>query len=231
MTGTLYGIGVGPGDPELLTLKAARLIASCAVVAYPMANGKHSLARQIAAAHIQPDTLEKPYTLPMAADPAAAQAAYDCLARSLQTDLSEGKDVAVLCEGDPLFYGSFAEVMRRIDDRTPVEVVPGIPSAHAAAAALKRPIVQRTASWSVLPATLPDTELAARLRTADATAILKLGRHFGRVRSLLESMGLAAQATYCERVGQAGERFVPLADMNEPAAPYFSLILIHMQAK
>lgn len=231
MSGTLYGIGVGPGDPELLTLKAARLIAACPVIAYPMANGEASLARRIAAAHIQPGVLERPYTLPMATDPASAQTAYDDLARSLQADLAEGRDVAVLCEGDPLFYGSFSEVMRRLDDRTPVEVVPGIPSAHAAAASLTRPIVQRTASWTVLPATLPDADLAARLGSADAAAILKLGRHFGRVRSLLESMDLTERATYCERVGQAGERFLPLSGMQETTAPYFSLILIHMQSQ
>ncbi len=229
MTGTLYGIGVGPGDPELLTLKAARLIAACPVLAYPMANGETSLARRIAAAHIRPGTQEKPYALPMAPDPSVAQAAYQQLAEQLQTDLSAGQDVAVLCEGDPLFYGSFAEVMRHLDDRTPVEVVPGIPSAHATAARLSMPIVQRTASWSVVPATLPDQELAARLRTADATAILKLGRHFGRVRSLLESLNLIARATYCERVGQTGEQFAPLSEVNQTSAPYFSLILIHMQ--
>ena len=231
MSGTLYGIGVGPGDPELLTLKAARLIAACPVISYPMANGEPSLARRIAAAHIQLGVLERPYSLPMATDPAAAQAAYDDLARSLQADLSDGRDVAVLCEGDPLFYGSFAEVMRRLDDRTPIEIVPGIPSAHAAAAALKRPLVQRTASWAVPPATLSDRDLLVRLRTADAAAILKLGRHLGRVRALLKSLNLASRATYCERVGQAGERFLPLAEMNDTTAPYFSLILVHMQAK
>lgn len=229
-TGTLYGIGTGPGDPELLTLKAARLIAACRVVAYPQADGKPSLARRIAAAHLAADVYEHPYALPMSPDGQAAQRAYDALAAQLAEDLSAGRDVAVLCEGDPLFYGSFAEVMHRLAGRFPVEAVPGITSPQAAAAALPLALVQRNASYTVLPAPLPDDLLEARLAGADAAAIMKLGRHFPRIRALLERLGLTPHAHYCERVGQPEQRLAPLASITTERAPYFALILLRKPA-
>lgn len=225
-TGTLYGIGTGPGDPELLTLKAARLIAACPVCAYPEANGRPSLARRIAAAHLPADIIERPYTLPMTPDGQAADRAYDALAQQLADDLAAGRDVAVLCEGDPLFYGSFAEVMHRLTGHFPVAVVPGVPSAHAAAAAVPLALVQRNQSWSVLPATLPDDVLEAKLEQSDAAAIMKLGRHYPRVRALLNRLGLTPHAHYCERVGQPEQHLAPLADIPYDRAPYFALILV-----
>lgn len=229
-TGTLYGIGTGPGDPELLTLKAARLIAACLVCAYPQADSKPSLARRIAAAHLPAGVQERPYALPMSPDGSAAQQAYDALAAQLAEDLTAGCDVAVLCEGDPLFYGSFAEVMHRLAGRFAVQVVPGIPSAHAAAAALPLALVQRNASYTVLPAPLPDDRLEARLAGADAAAIMKLGRHFPRIRVLLDRLGLTDFAYYCEHVGQPEQRLMPLADAGTTAAPYFALILLRKPA-
>ncbi len=226
MTGTLYGIGTGPGDPELLTLKAVRLIGQCPVVAYPEADGKPSLARRIAAAHIAPDTAERPYALPMAPDGQAARAAYDMLASDLAEHLTAGRDAAVLCEGDPLFYGSFAEIMHRLAGRFRVEVIPGISSPQAAAAALPLALVQRAASFGVLPALLADAVLESKLAAADTAAILKLGRHFGRVRALLDRLGLTDHAVYCERVGQPEQRLAPLASIGTNHAPYFALILI-----
>lgn len=231
MSGTLYGIGVGPGDPELLTLKAARLLGQCPVVAYPEADGKPSLARRIAAAHLAVEVRERPYTLPMSPDGSAAQAAYDALAAQLADDLTAGRDVAVLCEGDPLFYGSFAEVLQRLAGDFPVEVVPGITSPQAATAALPLALVQRNASWSVLPAPLPDEALASKLASADAAAILKLGRHFKRVRALLDQLDLTDHAYYCERVGQPEERLAPLASIDAGIAPYFALILVRKPAR
>jgi precorrin-2/cobalt-factor-2 C20-methyltransferase len=228
VTGTLYGIGVGPGDPELLTLKAARLIRACPVVAYPRANGVASLARSIAASHFTAETLELPYDLPMVSRMEPARAAYDALANALAATLDEGRDVAVLCEGDPLFYGSFAGLMDRLAGRARIEVVPGVSSAHAAAAALCQPIVQRNASWTVLPATLSDQALEDRLRFTDAAALFKLGRHLDRIRCLLARLGLTDRSNYAERVGQPGERLLPLRNLKDEHAPYFALILVGM---
>lgn len=230
-TGTLYGIGTGPGDPELLTLKAARLIAACRVVAYPQADGKPSLSRRIAAAHLAADVNEHPFALPMSPDGQAAQKVYDALAAQLAEDLRAGRNVAVLCEGDPLFYGSFAEVMHRLAGRFPVEVVPGVTSPQAAAAALPLAPVQRNQSYTVLPAPLPDEALAAKLAQTDAAAILKLGRHFARVRTLLNRLGLTPHAHYCERIGQPEQRLAPLADTPQDRAPYFALILVRKPAQ
>jgi precorrin-2/cobalt-factor-2 C20-methyltransferase len=229
MTGTLYGIGVGPGDPDLLTLKAVTRLRECAIVAYPEADGRPSLALSIAAPHLSNEIIRYPYTLPIAHALAPGQAAYDLLADKLAEDLDQGHNVAVLCEGDPLFYGSFAEVMTRLSPRYPVEVVPGITSSHAAAAVVCQPMVQRNASWSVLPATLPNEELACKLAQTDAAALLKVGRQLGRVRRLLYQLDLLDRAIYAERVSQPDARMMPLAKMLDETAPYFSLIFIGMK--
>ena len=226
MTGTLFGVGVGPGDPELLTLRAVRILGQCRVVAYPQADDKPSTARAIAGGHINPNTTELPYRLAMTPDGQDAQKAYDALAARLVLPLQQGQDVAILCEGDPLFYGSFAEVMHRLAGRFPVSVVPGVSAAHAAAAALPLTLVQRNECWTVLPAPLPTSTLEAMLGATNAAAILKLGRHYPRVRALLDRMGLTPHAYYCERVGQAGERLTSLSDYTSDTAPYFSLILV-----
>jgi precorrin-2 C(20)-methyltransferase len=132
----------------------------------------------------------------------------------------------VLCEGDPFVYGSFAQLFERLGERYPTEVVPGIASFTAAAAAARTPLVGRTQTLLVLPATLPPDELAARLIRADAAAILKVGRHLARVRNVLAELGLLERAIYVEHASAARERIVPLADLAVDEAPYFSLLLL-----
>ncbi|RIX99077.1 precorrin-2 C(20)-methyltransferase [Aureimonas flava] len=230
MTGRLIGIGLGPGDPELLTLKAVRLMRAAPVIAYPLAEGGESLARAIAAPHLPGGQDEIAIPLCMSADRAPGQGAYDRAAPRIAAALEAGRDVAVLCEGDPLFYGSFLQLLARLGPRHPVEIVPGVSSVMAAAARARHPLSARADRFAVLPATLPDGALRAAIEAAESVAILKLGRHFARVKALIEDMGLTGRATYAERVGQPGERVLPLGETGG-AAPYFALILIYRGAE
>ncbi|MDT8343765.1 MAG: precorrin-2 C(20)-methyltransferase [Thermohalobaculum sp.] len=224
--GTLWGVGVGPGDPELMTLKAHRLIRAARVVAYPAPDTGPSFAREIAAGAIAEGAEEIPMIVPMRPDRFPAQEVYAGAAERIAARLAAGEDVVCLCEGDPFFYGSFMYLFARLADRFPVEVVPGVSSLGACAAALKRPLTARNDVLSVLPAPLPDAELRARIEGAQAVAIMKLGRHLGRVRRLLADMGLAAGAGYVERASLDTQAVRPLAEAPDPA-PYFSMILIY----
>jgi len=226
ITGRLLGVGVGPGDPELLTLKALRCLQAVPVVAYVSARGQPSTARQISAPHLQPGQREINIALPMHPSPELADAAYDEGASRIGAELERGRDVAVLCEGDPLLYGSFNQLLKRLAPFYPTEIVPGITSIAAAAAAARRPLAIRTDTLSVLPATLPMEALRARLGQTNAAAILKVGRHLDKVRQVLAALNLLDRAIYVEQVSTAGQRVMPLVDMKEVSAPYFSLILI-----
>jgi precorrin-2/cobalt-factor-2 C20-methyltransferase len=226
ITGRLLGIGVGPGDPELLTLKALRHLQATPVVAYVSARGQPSIARQTAAPHLQPGQREINIALPMHPSPELADAAYDEGASRIGTELERGRDVAVLCEGDPLLYGSFNQLLKRLVPFYPTEIVPGITSITAAAAAARKPLTVRNDTLAVLPATLPKEALRARLGQTTAAVILKVGRHLNMVRQVLDELNLLDRAIYVERASTAQQRVMPLVDMKEESAPYFALILI-----
>ena len=226
-TGRLSGIGVGPGDPELLTLKAVRRITEAAVIAYPMSDDTNSLARSIAAAHIRPDHREVPMPIPCGQARAAAGAAYDAIAGTLAASLDGGEGVAVLCEGDPFLYGSFMYLFARLSGRYAVEVVPGVSSLTAVAATAATPLCSLNDVLTVLPAPLPDEALAPRLAQADTIALVKVHRHFARIRALIAAAGLTAQARYVERASLPGQRVLPLDDVDPATVPYFSMILIN----
>lgn len=227
MTGKLYGLGLGPGDPELLTLKAHRILTSCPVVAYPAPDTGPSFARQIAAPYLTAAQLEVPIVVPMRVERFPAQEIYSQAAETLSRHLDAGADVAVLCEGDPFFYGSFMYLFGRLSDRYPTEVVPGVSSMMAAAAGLGRPLAARNDVLTVLPGPLSDEVLEDRIGASGAVAIIKLGRHFARIRALIERLGLTDQAGYAERVSLPEQKLVPLAEVAEDTAPYFSMILIY----
>ena len=223
--GTLIGVGVGPGAPDLLTLRAARVIESARVLAYPTLAGTPSMARGIAAAHVRQGVEEIAIDIPMTPAREPAQRAYDEGAARIAARLSGGRDVVCLCEGDPMFYGSFMYLQARLAPRFPCEVVPGVTSVSAAAALARLPLGAREGRIAVLPATLSDEVLAEGIRANGTTTILKLGRHFARVRALVEALGLTARATFVARATLAGELVLPLAEAP-PEAPYFSLLLI-----
>ena len=225
MSGTLRGVGVGPGDPELMTVKAARLVRAARVVAYPAPDTGESFARSIASGLISAGTVEIPMVVPMRPNRFPAQEVYAGAARTIAAHLEAGTDVVVLCEGDPFFYGSFMYLHARLAARHPVEIVPGVSSLGACAAAIGRPLVARNGVLSVLPGPLPDAELAPRIEAADAVAIIKVGRHMGRLRALLDTLGLVGSAAYVERASLPQARACPLAEAPDEA-PYFSMILV-----
>jgi precorrin-2/cobalt-factor-2 C20-methyltransferase len=224
-TGTLYGIGLGPGAPDLLTLRAARLIEGAAVIAYPALAGGESLARAIAADLIPAGAREIVIDLPMTTDRAPAQAAYDQGAADIAAALDTGEDVITLCEGDPLFYGSFMYLLARLRDRYPVRIVPGVTSLTACAAVAALPLAARNDSVTILPGPLPDDALSARLDQSDTVILMKVGRHLPRLRALIAAAGHLERAVYVERATLGQERILPLAEAPSEA-PYFSMILI-----
>src|SRR5579859_2338063 len=187
MPGTVWGLGVGPGDPELITVKALRLVQAAPVVAYPAQRG---IVRQ----WLDRGQDEIVIEVPMETAPEPAQAAYDRAADRIAQELDAGRDVAVLCQGDPFFYGSFMYLFARLGERAPVEIVPGVSSLTACAAAARWPLAARDDALIVLPASLADDELERRIAAADSVALIKLGRHFARVRDVLGRLGLAAHA-------------------------------------
>jgi len=223
--GTLIGVGLGPGDPDLLTVRSARLIAQAAVVAYPTLPGTDSFARRIASGFISEGTQEIVIEIPITRERAPAQAAYDLGAARIADILALGQDVVVLCEGDPFFYGSFMYLHARLADRFDTEVVPGITSVAAAAARARTPLTARNEVLATVPAPLPDDAIRRRIDIADSLAILKLGNHLGRVRALLNNLGLSDRAIYIERATLDDEIVLPLVDAPDPA-PYFSMILV-----
>lgn len=223
--GVLRGVGVGPGDPQLVTLRAASLISGAAIVAYPALAGAASFARGIVAGLIAEGTEEIVIEVPMTPERAPAQAAYDVGAARIAERLAGGADVVCLCEGDPFFYGSFMYLHARLKDRFAVEVVPGISSLTAAAARAGRPLAARNERLTILPGPLSRAELAERIGGADAVAVMKLGRHLPKVRQVIEELGLTGRAVYVERATLPGELICPLADAPE-RAPYFSMILL-----
>ncbi len=239
MTGRLYGVGLGPGDPDLITVKAARLIGQADVIAYHAARHGRSIARSIAMPYIRPEQIEEllqyPLTVETTDHPGGYQGALDdfyveCAAR-LATHLDQGRNVVVLCEGDPLFYGSYMHMHKRLAHRYPTEVVPGVTSVAAAASVLGRPLVERDEILTVLPGTLPGEVLADRLRATDSAAVLKLGRTFEKVRDAFAEAGRLDDAWYVERATMDGEWVVPLKDVDPEGVPYFSLALLASPAE
>jgi precorrin-2/cobalt-factor-2 C20-methyltransferase len=231
MSGRLYGIGLGPGDPELITLKAWRILRRVPVVAYPAPADGPSFARGIVASYLSPGQTEIAIRIPMEIARFPAQEVYDRAAAEIATHLDAGRDVALLCQGDPLFYGSFMYLFGRLGERFACEIVPGVSSLGACAAAAGFPLVARNDSLSVLPAGLDDDTLARRLELCEAAAIIKLGRHFGRIRELLRRLGLAANARYIERASLASERVLSLDAVDPEDAPYFSMILLRRRGE
>jgi precorrin-2 C20-methyltransferase/precorrin-3B C17-methyltransferase len=168
MSGRLYGVGLGPGDPELVTVKAARLIGAADVVAFHAARHGRSVARALAQPYLRPGQVEELLVYPVTTEgtdhPGGYQGAidefYESAAARLAAHLDAGRDVVVLAEGDPFFYGSYMHMHKRLAHRYPTEVVPGVTSVSGAAAAIGRPLVERDEVLTVLPGTLPAERLA-----------------------------------------------------------------------
>ncbi|MBD2835453.1 precorrin-2 C(20)-methyltransferase [Pseudomonas sp. JM0905a] len=237
--GRLIGLGVGPGDPELITLKALRLLQSAQVVGYFVAKAKASQGQGgnafgIIEQHLTDAQQRMPLVYPVTTEklepPLTYETVisdfYDTAAEQVAQHLEAGRDVAVICEGDPFFYGSYMYLHDRLADRYEVEVVPGVCSMLGSAAVLGVPLVYRNQSLSVLSGVLPEGELKARLADAEAAVVMKLGRNFDKVRRVLQDLGIASRAHYVERATMANQRIVPLDEVDPMASPYFSMIVI-----
>jgi precorrin-2 C20-methyltransferase / precorrin-3B C17-methyltransferase len=231
MTGRLYAVGVGPGDPELLTLKAARLIAAAEVLAYHSGTHGRSIARSIVADLIGPGVIEELLDYPVTTGPESdyydnLDRFYDASAARLAAHLEAGRDVVLLAKGDPLFYSSFGYLHDRLAERFGCEVVPGVTSISAASTAAATPLVRHEDVLTVLPGTLPVAELARRLADTQAAVILKLGRTFPAVVEALRQSGRLADARYVERASTGTERVGSVLEVDPDSVPYFSLILV-----
>ncbi len=231
MSAKLYGLGVGPGDPELITVKALRILQKVKVVAWPAPDDGQSFARSIVAQYMTPDQLEIPIIVPMKIARHPAKSVYDQAAQTIASHLDSGSDVAVLCEGDPFFYGSFMYLYERLEKDYPCEIIPGVSSLMSVSAVLQRPLAARNDVLTIIPAPLPDDEIEARITGSDAIAFIKVGRHFERIRALLEKLKLTGFAAYVERASLDNQRLMPLANMDGTAAPYFSMILVYKGAE
>jgi len=233
-TGRFWGVGVGPGDPELITRKGARLIGQADVIAFHAGVGKESNARRIAEELFPVGVIEEQLTYPVttgATDHPGGYAGalaefYEESAARLAAHLDAGRDVVLLAEGDPLFYGSFMYMHDRLAERYPTEIVPGVPAFVAATAISASPLVRQTDVLTVLPGTMPEPELARRLADTDAAVIMKLGRTFPAVRRALEAAGRLDHAVYVERASMPEQRWLPVADVDADSVPYFSLIVV-----
>jgi precorrin-2/cobalt-factor-2 C20-methyltransferase len=231
----LYGVGLGPGDPDYMTVRARDIILKADRLVHFCKRGRRGNARITADAIIAPDpareialafpvTIEVPvadegYTAPIAAF-------YDEAAELLAGEMADGRSVAVLCDGDPFFYGSFMHLWRRLAHRFPTEVVPGVTGMAGAWVRADAPISWGDDVMTVVPGTLAEAELTRRLADTDAAVIMKLGRNLPKVRRALQAAGLINRAIYVERATMAGQVVTRLAEKPDDEAPYFSMILV-----
>ncbi|MGQ4598432.1 precorrin-3B C(17)-methyltransferase [Nocardia sp. R6R-6] len=232
--GKLWGVGLGPGDPELVTVKAAKVIGMADVIAFHSARHGRSISRRIAAPYLRPGQLEEHLVYPVTTEttdhPGGYQGAidefYEQAAERLAAHLAAGRSVALLAAGDPLFYSSYMHMHRRLADRFETEIIPGVTSVSAASAALGAPLVEGEQVLTVLPGTMPVDELTRRLEATDAAAIMKLGRTYPGVRQALYDSGRLSGAYYVERASTAEQRVRNADAVDAAEVPYFSIILV-----
>ena len=232
--GKLIGVGVGPGDPELVTLKAMRALGSADVIAFFAKAGNASHSRAIAAQHLRPGVAELPLHYPVTTElPAGSdayrstlRAFYDGAATTIAAHLQGGRVVAVVCEGDPLFYGSYMHLHARLAPRFPAEIVAGVTGMSGCWSAAATPMAQGDDVFTVLPATLSESELTRRLADADAAVVMKVGRHLPKLRRALDRSGRLPRAIYVERGTMADAKMIPLAAKPDDEAPYFAVVLV-----
>ena len=234
MTGRLIGVGTGPGDPELLTLKAVRALAAADVVAHFAKEGRAGNARRTVEGFLRADAVELPLCYPVTTEIAARAPAYGAAiagfyaaaTAAVEAHLAAGRTVAVLSEGDPLFYGSYMHLHVRLAPRWPAEVIPGVTAMSGCWSQAGLPLAQGDDVLTVLPGTLPEAELVRRLIDSPASVIMKVGRNLPAIRRALIAAGKLGRAVYVERGTMERTLTMPLAGKADDAAPYFSLVLV-----
>jgi precorrin-2/cobalt-factor-2 C20-methyltransferase len=232
--GKLLGVGVGPGDPELMTLKAMRALGEADVVAHFAKAGNESHSRAIVAQHLRDGVVELPLLYPVTTELPKDSAGYrdtlgdfyDEAAAKIAAHLEAGRGVAVICEGDPLFYGSYMHLHTRLTPRFCAEIVAGVTGMSGCWSAAGMPIAQGDDVFTVLPATLSESELTRRLADADAAVVMKVGRHLPKLRRALDRAGRLPRAIYVERGTMADAKMIPLAAKLDDDAPYFAVVLV-----
>lgn len=227
--GTLYGVGVGPGDCELITLKGYRAIQAAPIIAYPATQDGLSMAHDIAAPHMTKNHRKIPILIPITKPPFPDRDLYDIACKALMEELRKGDDIALLCEGDPFFYGSFSYVFLRISQHYPTEIIPGISSPLASASCLKRPLALRDDRLTIIPATLPEEKIIPLLDHTEIAVFIKLGRHSPKIYRLLEKKGLLEHASYIEYATMARQKIHRLCDIDPKNTPYFSMIILEIE--
>lgn len=228
------GVGVGPGDPELMTLKAARTLREADVIAHFAKAGNASHSREIASQYLRADAIELPLLYPVTTEMPACSAGYrdmigefyDASAATIAAHLEAGRSVAVISEGDPLFYGSYMHLHVRLAPRFSTEIIAGVTGMSGCWSAAGMPIAQGDDVFTVLPATLGEAELVRRLTEADAAVVMKVGRHLPKVRRALDRSGRLPRAIYVERGTMADAKMIPLSTKLDDEAPYFAVVLV-----
>jgi precorrin-2/cobalt-factor-2 C20-methyltransferase len=232
--GRLIGVGTGPGDPELLTLKAVRALQEADVLAHFAKRGNNGNARAIVSEHLKPEIIELPLLYPVTTEidkdhadyKSAISAFYEESAQAVAGHLEAGRTVAVLSEGDPLFYGSYMHLHVRLAPHFPTEVIPGVTAMSGCWSQAGLPLVQGDDVLTVLPGTMSEAELTRRLSGTDAAVIMKVGRNLPKIRRALEATGKLSRAVYVERGTMENTATVRLADKPDDTAPYFSIVLV-----
>ncbi|MBE7185688.1 MAG: precorrin-2 C(20)-methyltransferase [Methylobacterium mesophilicum] len=234
MSGRLFGVGTGPGDPDLMTVKAVRALETADVVAFFAKQGNPGNAHRTASRHFRTDAVELPLLYPVTTEiekdhddyKGAIQTFYERSAESVAAHLAAGRTVAVLSEGDPLFYGSYMHLHVRLAHRFPTEVIPGVTAMSGCWSQTGLPITQGDDVLTVLPGTMEEAKLAKKLGETEAAVIMKVGRNLPKIRRALAASGLLSRAVYVERGTMANTCSMPLSEKTDDAAPYFSLVLV-----
>ena len=239
MSGRVYGVGLGPGDPELMSVKADRLLRSAKHVAFFRKKGRAGRARAIVEGMLHPDAIEFAMEYPVTTeipldDPRYNEALsgfYAEVTAHLCALAASGEDVVVLCEGDPFFYGSFMHLYERLKDRCEVQVVPAITGMSAAWTATGAPITWGDDVLSVVMGTLGEDALADAMARADALVVMKIGRNLAKVRRALTKAGKVERAVLIQYAAMEGESVCPLSEFDGETLPYFSIIVVHGQGR
>lgn len=239
MSGTVYGVGLGPGDPDLMSVRADRLLRQAKHVAFFRKAGRKGQARQIVNGMIPEGALELAMEYPVTTEIPVSDPRYNqqlsafyakCVER-LATIAATGDDVVVLCEGDPFFYGSFMHLYSRLNGHVPVEVVPAITGMSAAWTATGLPVTWGDDVLTVLMGTLSEDDLVRHMCATDALVVMKLGRNLPKVRRALDAAGLTARAWLVEYAAMPNQTVTPLAEAKHDSAPYFSIVIVHGQGR
>ena len=239
MMGKLYGVGLGPGDPDLMSVKADRMVRSTQNIAYFRKQGRAGRARKIVDGMLRDDAVHFAMEYPVTTEIPLSDPRYneilsafyaDCMAH-LEKLVKAGEDVVVLCEGDPFFYGSFMHLYTRLKDVIPVEVVPAITGMSAAWTASGAPITWGDDILSTVMGTLDEDTLTRAMTDADALVVMKIGRNLPKVRRALAASGKAERAVLVKFASMEGQEMCPLTEFTDETLPYFSIIIVHGQGR